>query len=97
MAQDESAAAMTLAENVAAGTGIEENALLLARDESSNSSGGVTIGDRVRQRLAVCLFLYIVGVAIVTQVYPRVRLFVCKCVCCCFRGSRFLFPGADPP
>lgn len=47
------------------------------RNNSSEGAATVTTGDRVRQRLAVCLFLHIVGVAIVTQVYPRVRLRVC--------------------
>lgn len=70
--------ATTPPESMPAGTVIEESTFLLdgtfTRDDSSR---GATTGDRVRQRLAVCLFLYIVGVAIVTQVYPRVRLRVC--------------------
>lgn len=77
MAQDESATATALAESVTAGTAIEENTLLLDGTVRSGDSDRGTSGDRVRQRLAVCLFLHIVGVAIVTQVYPRVRLRVC--------------------
>eukprot|EP00752_Nemacystus_decipiens_P005145 g4668.t1 len=77
MAQDESATATTPAENVTAAGTTEENTLLLDETVSrGDCSRGpiITTGDRVRQRLAVCLFLHIVGVAIVTQVYPRVVL-----------------------
>lgn len=74
------ALAMTLAEGVTIDTtAVEENTLLLdaaaaGRDDESCSRGtsGASTGDRVRRRLAVCLFLHIAGVAIVTQVYPRV-------------------------
>lgn len=76
MALDESTTATALAGSVTAGTVIEENTFLLDGTATRDDSGGgsITAGDRVRQRLAVCLFLHIVGVAIVTQVYPRVRL-----------------------
>lgn len=79
MALDEIATAPTQDESVTAGAVTEESTLLLdgtntAVDDSGNSGTTITTGDRVRQRLAVCLFLHIVGVAIVTQVYPRVRI-----------------------
>lgn len=72
---------LQLAEGLTADTAVEENTLLLdaaARDDQScnagaNAGGGdAAAGGRVRRRLAVCLFLHIVGVAVVTQVYPRV-------------------------
>lgn len=75
MAQNESATATV--DFITGGSVIEENTLLLD-PATREDSGGMTLttkkGDRVRQRLAVCLFLHIVGVAIVTQVYPRVSL-----------------------
>lgn len=79
MALDESAT-VTIAESVTAGTVIEENTLLLDASARRDDNGDdtTTTGDRVRQRLAVCLFLHIVGVAIVTQVYPRVRGCACR-------------------
>lgn len=65
---------MTLDESVTAGTVVEENTLLLQSPTAAGEPepGTATPGDRVRKRLAVCLFLHIVGVAIVLQVYPRV-------------------------
>eukprot|EP00903_Cladosiphon_okamuranus_P016907 g15586.t1 len=75
MALEDSDTATTSAERAPVETTVEESTFLLdetiTRDDKSK---GVTIGDRVRQRLAVCLFLHIVGLAIVTQVYPRVVL-----------------------
>lgn len=37
-----------------------------------SNRGSASAGEQVRRRLAVCLFLHIAGVAVVTQVYPRV-------------------------
>lgn len=72
---DESATA-TLSQSFTAGTVIEQNMLRLSAAVTLDDSRGATVtsGDRVRRRLAMCFFLHIAGVAIVTQVYPRVRL-----------------------
>lgn len=58
--------------------GEEETELLTAsngNDGSNNSSStkNTETGDQVRRRLAVCLFLHIAGVAIITQIYPKVK------------------------
>ncbi|CAM9784329.1 unnamed protein product, partial [Ectocarpus fasciculatus] len=78
---------MNPTENVQGQEQDAENSLLLD-DTATTSDGGAAAcaattagvprglnkGDRVRRRLAVCLFLHIVGVAIIAQVYPKVVL-----------------------
>lgn len=66
----------TLAESVAEGTVIEEHTLRLYTTVTRDGNeGGASIktGDRVRRRLAVCIFLHTAGVAIADQVVARVR------------------------
>ncbi|CAN0218419.1 unnamed protein product [Ectocarpus sp. 12 AP-2014] len=75
---------MNLIENVQGEVQDAENALLLDGTPSTTGSEvgaaatsvsrGLNKGDRVRRRLSVCLFLHIVGVAIISQVYPKVVL-----------------------
>lgn len=55
--------------------GEEETGLLTVNgnDGSNGSTKRTETGYQVRRRLAVCLFLHITGVAIVTQIYPKVK------------------------
>ena len=68
---------MTLAGS--AGDALEENAPLASPTSTSSRSTVPKNGDQVRRRLAVCLFLYIAGMAIVMQIYPKVSKRVCAC------------------
>lgn len=54
---------------------VEENTNLLNALDDRRVNPSVSKGDRVRRRLSLCLFLHIAGVAIVTQVYPRVSTY----------------------
>lgn len=69
---------MNPTENVQGEEQDAENALLdgtaatRASDGGAAATRGLNKGDRVRRRLSVCLFLHIVGVTIISQVYPKV-------------------------
>lgn len=73
---------MNATENVQVEEQDAENSLLLDDGTAATTSDvgaaaasvprGLNRGDRVRRRLSVCLFLHIVGVAIIAQVFPKV-------------------------
>lgn len=71
---------MTLAGS--SGGFLEENAPLAGPTVVSRSTIPKN-GDRVRRRLAFCVFLYVAGAAIVMQIYPKVSEQTCVCVCVC--------------